>query len=146
MRYLADTNILLRGVQKSHQLHGIVSRAVRQLLDESEELCVTSQNLIEFWAVATRPLASNGLELTVAEAAREVEALKVAFTLLPDAPNAFCEWESVVLKHQVKGKQAHDARLVAAMMAHNITHLLTPNVDDFKRYSEIMVIKPEDIV
>ena len=34
---------------------------MESLLDQEHELSVTAQNLIEFWAVATRPLASNGL-------------------------------------------------------------------------------------
>ncbi|MDP5018828.1 MAG: hypothetical protein NWQ43_16260 [Dolichospermum sp.] len=40
----------------------------------------------------------------------------------------------------------HDARLAAAMVAHNITHLLTFNVDDFKRFSEIVVVDPRSVV
>ena len=43
------------------------------------------------------------------------------------------------------GKQAHDARLVAAMIAHRLTHLLTFNTDDFKRFSEITVVAPRSI-
>ena len=45
-------------------------------------------------------------------------------------------------KHSVKGVQSHDARIVAAMNIYSITHLLTFNVDDFKRYKEIEVIRP----
>jgi hypothetical protein len=51
-----------------------------------------------------------------------------------------------VIKYQVMGKQVHDARLAAAMVAHNITHLLTFNVDDFKRFSDIVVVDPRSIV
>ncbi|MEA5618184.1 hypothetical protein VB711_10105 [Cronbergia sp. UHCC 0137] len=63
-----------------------------------------------------------------------------------DTPQIFTEWESLVIKHQVMGKQVHDARLAAAMVAHNITHLLTFNVDDFKRFSVIVVVDPRSIV
>jgi predicted nucleic acid-binding protein len=45
----------------------------------------------------------------------------------------------------VVGKQAHDARLVAVTLVHGITHLLTFNTDDFKRYDEITVVNPKDI-
>ncbi len=38
------------------------------------------------------------------------------------------------------GKQAHDTRLVAAMIAHEMTHILTFNTDDFKRFSEITAV------
>jgi predicted nucleic acid-binding protein len=45
----------------------------------------------------------------------------------------------------VSGRQVHDARLVAAMKVHNVTHLLTFNTDDFKRFSEIMVVNPLNV-
>jgi predicted nucleic acid-binding protein len=44
------------------------------------------------------------------------------------------------------GKQVHDTRLVAAMLTHNITHLLTFNVDDFKRFADIVVVDPRSVV
>jgi len=44
----------------------------------------------------------------------------------------------------VEGVQVHDARLVAAMMAHEIPQILTFNYKDFKRYREISVILPQE--
>jgi len=38
------------------------------------------------------------------------------------------------------GVQVHDAKLVASMTVYSVTHLLTFNVDDFKRYSGITAI------
>jgi len=40
----------------------------------------------------------------------------------------------------VVGKAAHDARLVAAMNRHALSHLLTFNVSDFKRYPAIQIL------
>lgn len=57
MSYLVDTNVLLRSVQPTHPAHDTAVSAVQILLGRSETLCLTSQNLIEFWAVATRPVA-----------------------------------------------------------------------------------------
>ena len=42
------------------------------------------------------------------------------------------------------GKPTHDARLVALMLEHGVTHLLTFNSGDFNRYQEIGVIDPAD--
>jgi predicted nucleic acid-binding protein len=44
----------------------------------------------------------------------------------------------------VQGKQAHDARLVAAMKRHSINQILTFNTADFARYAEITAISPLD--
>jgi len=145
MSYLVDTNVLLRYAQKSHTMRSDARRALVTLRKQAEELCIIPQNIIKFWAVATRPLANNGLGLTVDEAARETKKLKRIFKLLPDAPAIFAEWEQLVIRHQVTGKPTHDARLVAAMMAHQITHILTFNTDDFKRFSGITAVHPTSV-
>ncbi|MDQ3652607.1 MAG: hypothetical protein M3458_20490 [Acidobacteriota bacterium] len=74
MSYLVDTNVLLRYAQKSHTMRPDARRALLTLRKQAEELCIIPQNIIEFWAVATRPLANNGLGLTVDEAARETKS------------------------------------------------------------------------
>ena len=132
MKYLVDTNILLRLVQKNSPMHLDTQRAILTLKKQGNFLCIIPQNIIEFWAVATRPLDKNGLGLSITQAEEESEKLKKIFILELDTPQIFTKWESLVIKHQVMGKQVHDARLAAAMVVHNITHLLTFNVDDFK--------------
>ncbi len=146
MKYLVDTNILLRLVQKNSSMHLDTQRAILTLKKQGDFLCIIPQNIIEFWAVATRPLDKNGLGLSITQAEEESEKLKKIFILELDTPQIFTEWESLVIKYQVMGKQVHDARLAAAMVAHNITHLLTFNVDDFKRFSDIVVVDLRSLV
>ena len=124
---------------------GDVARCVAVLATRGDELRVIAQNLIEFWAVATRPIADNGLGITVAQAAQELTKLKTLFGILPDTADILPQWEQLGVKHQVLGKQVHDARLVAAMNVHNITHLLTFNTNDFKRYEGITVVNPSSV-
>ncbi len=145
MSYLVDTNVLLRSVQVTHSMHKSSVQAVRILLNQGKRLCIIPQNLIEFWVVATRPLEVNGLGLSVADALNELEQLKNYFVLLPDTASIFTVWESLIAKYKVIGKPSHDARLVAAMIAHNLTHLLTFNTSDFKRFSEITALDPDSI-
>jgi len=101
------------------------------------------QNIIEFWAVATRPAISNGLGLTIAETKIEIAKFKRLFTFYDDETGIFTEWENLVTNYPTSGKNVHDARLVAAMITHKITHLLTFNTKDFKRYSGITVVDPQ---
>lgn len=145
MSYLVDTNVLLRLVHKSHPMHSIAYKALAILQEQGEELCIIPQNLIEFWAVATRPTNVNGLGLTVSEASQEVSLLKDIFFFIEDTPAIFTTWESLVLRYQVMGKQTHDTRLVAAMIVHQMSDLLTFNINDFKRFSEIQVVEPLSI-
>jgi predicted nucleic acid-binding protein len=44
------------------------------------------------------------------------------------------------------GKQVHDTRLVAAMIVHRVTHLLTLDAGDFLRFPEITVVHPQALV
>ena len=145
MSYLVDTNLLVRLAQPKNPHRREAVRALRTLRRQPESLGIVPQNLVEFWAVATRPASSNGLGLTIDETSKLIGKLKVLFTLLPESAEIFAEWERIVLQHQVFGKQAHDARLVAAMLVHNVTHLLTFNTDDFKRYEGITVVNPSSV-
>jgi len=145
MTYLVDTNVLLRIIQVNHSMHADAIRAAATLADQGHELFVIGQNLIEFWAVATRPESSNGLALSIADTAAHLTTFQQTFTILPDTPEIFLEWQRLVEAHSVSGRQVHDARLVAAMLAHEVTHLLTFNDADFKRYTEITTVNPHDI-
>lgn len=62
--YLADTNILLRLTRRGDPDYELVRRAVRTLKAQGATFCYTSQNLVEFWNVATRPKERNGFGLS----------------------------------------------------------------------------------
>jgi predicted nucleic acid-binding protein len=126
-------------------MHEDAGRATESLIDQGHQLSVIAQNLIEFWAVATRPLANNGLALSITDTAGHIEEFQQTFTLLPDTRDIFFEWQRLVELHEVSGRQVHDARLIAAMLVHDVTHLLTFNGADFKRYSEINLVNPQNI-
>lgn len=148
MSYLVDTNVLLRTAQENHSMHKSSVQAVRILFEQGKRLCIVPQNLIEFWVVATRPIEVNGLGLSVTDAFNELEQLKNCFVLLSDTASIFPVWESLIAKYKVTGKPSHDThdtRLVAAMIAHNLTHLLTFNTSDFRRFSEITALDPHNI-
>ncbi|WP_250122222.1 hypothetical protein [Chroococcidiopsis sp. CCMEE 29] len=62
-----------------------------------------------------------------------------------DTSAIYPEWERLVMAYGVVGVNVHDARLVAAMLVYQVTHILTFNTRDFARYSEITAIAPIDI-
>ena len=63
MPVLADTNILVRAVERRHPLLRNARLAVLALVRNGEELRVTPQNIAEFWSVWTRPADKNGFGL-----------------------------------------------------------------------------------
>ncbi len=142
MIVLADTNILARSAQVMHPQYQLAVDAVALLRSQGHSVCVVPQNLYEFWAVSTRPVANNGLGKSVAEASSELAKVKGLFTVLDDTPAILPAWEQLVAAHAVIGKNAHDARLVAAMLVHGVTHLLTFNGADFTRFTGVTVLEP----
>ena len=120
MTFLVDTNVLLRMIQQRDSMYADARRATATLIRQNHQLSIIAQNLIEFWAVATRPASSNGLALSVIDTAAHIKTFKQTFTLLPDTPDIFPAWERLVELHSV---------------VHQVTHILTFNTDDFKRYA-----------
>jgi predicted nucleic acid-binding protein len=144
--FAVDTNVLLRSIDDGHVAQPIAQDGLFALRDRGEILSIFPQNLIELWAVATRPLANNGLGWSIDRAEQELAALKNLFIVLADTDAILAEWERLVIQHQVIGKQAHDAHLVASMLVHHVTHLLTFNDSDFKRFTGITVVNPNSLL
>lgn len=144
--YLLDTNILLRSSDLNSPWQGLADASVAQLLAEDHQLWVTSQNIIEFWVVATRPVDVNGLGWSVEQTRAEIEQILSQFPQLEETPQIFPYWLNLVTTYQIKGKRVHDARLVAVMKAHAITYLLTFNPDDFRHIDNITIVHPRSIL
>lgn len=145
MSTLVDTNVLLRRTQPDHESHSLAVESVALLLESGDPVYFTPQNISEFWNVATRPQAQNGLGFSVALAANEVAKIEQALILLPDSPAAYAEWKRLVLTHGVVGVKVHDARLVATMNVHGIRRILTFDTGDFKRY-DIETLHPSSVL
>jgi predicted nucleic acid-binding protein len=146
MTLLLDTNILLRLGDKTHAMHRDALNSIELLDRQGVECVIVPQVLYEYWVVATRPLDRNGLEMSVTTVEAALTKWCSVFRLLRDERGVFSRWRDLVTTHAVQGKLAHDARLVAAMQRHGVKHLLTFNVGDFERFSEILVYAPGDIV
>lgn len=145
MPTLVDTNLLLRSAEPAHPMCAPALNALAVLRGRGERLCIVSQNLVEFWSVATRPTARNGLGMTAAQAEVELFRLEMLYIHLPDTPAIYAEWRKLVVVHAVTGVNVHDARLVAAMWVHGLSDLLTFDRDHFNRYPGITVIDPNSV-
>lgn len=144
--FLADTNILLRLLEPNDPEYVLVRGAVDALFARGDRLCFAPQNLIEFWNVCTRPVARNGFGLTAAQTDERARLIESRFKLVADNEHVHTEWRRLVVEHLVAGAQVHDARLVAAMLVHGITLLLTLNDRDSSRYAGIKALNPREIL
>ena len=142
--YLVDTNILLRLVQPDSPDHETIRTCTDLLWEQGANLFYTSQNLAEFWNVCTRPTARNGFGFSIPEANERASLIESKLDFAPDSEATHREWRRIVVDRAVLGVQVHDARLVAAMHIHRIERLLTLNLQDFRRYTDIIVVSPHD--
>ena len=139
MRILVDTSLIVRCSDPKDKDHSVAVAALDHLQQQGHELRLVPQNIYEYWVVATRPVENNGLGFSPTTLQTNVQAFIALFPLLRDERTIFQHWQQLVTTHEVRGKPAHDTRLVAAMKRHSITHLLTFNAADFKRYAEITI-------
>jgi predicted nucleic acid-binding protein len=77
------------------------------------------------------------------EAMQAVEAFQRMFNILEDGPAVWAQFRRLTRTISFGGKQVHDANLVASMLAHGQTRLLTFNSKHFRRFEpEIEIIEP----
>ena len=141
-----DTNILLRLVQPDSPEYGTIRQCTDRLWERGADLFFTSQNLAEFWNVCTRPADRNGFGFSVAETDERAYLIESKFSFAADSEATHHEWRKIVVAAGVSGIQVHDARMVAAMRVHGISNLLTLNAKDFRRFSGITVLSPDDVL
>lgn len=142
---LVDTNVLLRAIQQDNPLCPVARKALKSLHRNERRLCLTSQNVREFWNVCTRPTDKNGLGMSASGADRHVQFIERHLNILPDSAHIYSTWRQLVVANSVLGIKVHDTWLVASMMTHCLSQILTFNADDFARYGGIDSIDPRSI-
>lgn len=108
-------------------------------------LYFTLQNAAEFWNVSTRPRDLNGHGLTPTETGLIWREVEQEMTLLPDSALVYQSWRDLLTRYEVRGLQVHDAKLAAAMLAHGVPSILTPNTADFARYPGVQAVHPLEV-
>ena len=145
MDILLDANILLRVSDASSPDHTRCAQALLRARSSGHKLFWCAQTMIEYWVVATRPVAVNGLGLTPADVELNLQGFDLLFTFLPEPPHIGARWRALVNHYNVQGRTSHDTRLVAFLLEQGLIHLLTLNTSDFARYTGIVCLLPENV-
>jgi predicted nucleic acid-binding protein len=132
-----DTNVLVAIAVDLHPSHAAATAYVERLTVEGAAPCISAQICREFLVVLTRGPVE-GRVFTVAEGLSVVDKARQSWTVLPEDFDALLE---LVRTHEVKGKQVHDANIVATMLANGVRRLATLNVDDFRRFEDEIAIE-----
>jgi predicted nucleic acid-binding protein len=141
-----DTNILLRLAEPDHLLHGATAKAVAQLRLAQWQPVLLPQVAYEFWAVATRSTAANGLGMPAEVVLPILNNFTSQIPVLRDDRGVYEQWRRLVAQYAITGVNSHDLRIVAAMVRHRTRALLTSNDREFKRYTEIDVMTPDSVL
>ena len=144
---LVDTNILLRLAQPGDPHRQPACDAIDLLrARDGESFAIAPQSLYEMYVVCSRPIDVNGLGMTYQQARAEIARARSLFQLLPETAPVYATWERLIGHYTIHGKRAHDARLVAMMIEHNVPRILTFNDGDFRQFSEITTLTPFDVI
>jgi predicted nucleic acid-binding protein len=147
MPYVLDTGVLLRLFDRNDPSHVTIRQAVIRLKIRGERLVTTAQNIAEFWNVSTRPpTARGGYGLPVERVETRVAFIERFCGLLFNDASSYAQWKLLVTNHRIIGVSVHDARIAAMMVRHGLSHLVTLNVDDFRRFSGIVPMTPEEVL
>jgi len=134
-----DTNVLLYASRPKAPEHARAQAVLSRMRQDGAPLWLSRQVFREYLAVATRPQPS-GPALAMAAAIVDVHGLQAAFNIAEDGPAVFGRLLQLLATHAGGGKQVHDANLVATMLEHRITRLLTFNDADFRRFNRLIEV------
>jgi predicted nucleic acid-binding protein len=137
---LVDTNVLLTATTPARALHREALTVLNEWPDRGVPLWVSGQILREYLVVATRPLDVNGLGLEVEAALANVAQFRGRVRLVDERVVVFEHLNRLVREIGCRGKQIHDANLVATALAHGAKRILTINVHDFRRFAAYVEI------
>lgn len=138
-RVFLDTNVLVYAQLTLAPLHSAAVSRLQSLDSGGTELWVSRQILREYLAVMTRPGLLTG-SIPIASLAADVRYFLSRFHIAEEGPAVTENLLALMATVPIAGKQVHDANIVATMQAYEITQLLTHNVSDFERFSDLIAV------
>jgi predicted nucleic acid-binding protein len=135
----ADTNVWVNAVVATSPRHAQAVAALGRMA--AGTLWTSRQVVREFLAVMSRPrtfFAGNAPMSDIVDRAHTIESrCRVA----EEGPDVAHQLNALLAEGDTRGKQIHDANIVATMLAHGIRTLLTDNVADFARWGHLIDVR-----
>jgi predicted nucleic acid-binding protein len=141
-RLFLDTNVLLAATVPARKGHEAAQRVFLQAPRNGVTLLGSGQVLREYLAVATRPLAANGLGLDPHVAAANADVLASRLEILPEDASVAFELRRLVRVWGLRGRSVFDANLVAMMRVHAVADILTDDPRDLYRFESEVTVHP----
>ncbi len=140
-RCMVDTNILVYATIAEAPKCEEARRWMERLQDKGVQLCATPQIFREYLVVLTRGSVFER-RFTTDEALAALDGIRPAFRALSPTSETFEECSSLMRRYAVRGKQIHDANIVAVMRTYGLKGLATYNQDDFRRFDDVFLLDP----
>ena len=141
-----DTNVLVYARFREAPHHAAARFHLDTAINGPQRASISWQVIREYLAVVTR-IQVWLTPLSMTDALRDARFFSSFFRVLESGPEAMSKLELLAGNISFAGRQVHDANIVATMIAHAETRLLTFNLRDFHRYGEhIVLIDPNQDV
>jgi predicted nucleic acid-binding protein len=137
-KFFLDTNSLIYLKFSSLSFHQSTKSIFLSLTERNNKFYISNQILREYISSCTREKLHKSYE----ELIFDCEEFIQVFEVLEDTKQVSISLLELCKKYQVNGKQVHDANITASMIANSIPYILTANVADFKRFSDLIKIIP----
>jgi predicted nucleic acid-binding protein len=136
-----DTNVLIYANLARSPLHRVAQERLRALDEQGIDLWISRQVLREYFAAMTRRGDLTG-DIPIASLVEDVWYFPSRFHVGEDGPGVAERLLILLEQVNVSGKQVHDANITATMQVYGIRHLLTQNISDFTRFSQLIQVLP----
>ncbi|MFH1738542.1 MAG: PIN domain-containing protein [bacterium] len=136
-----DTNVLVYASIEESPFHESALRSIQHYYEAGVEMWVSYQVLREYLAVLTRPDALR-IPQPISATVTDIQHFRKRFRMAGESAQILENLLALIQEVPVKGKQIHDANIVATMMTHRIRRLLTHNTSDFDRFSRFITLLP----
>jgi len=135
-----DTNILLIATDESRPHHRLARRIITAHNRSGIHLGISGQIIREYLVVATRSQEANGLGLDSADALNNTEAFRQRLVFFDETEAVSIKLRLLTKNYRLIGKRIHDANVVATMLTHSLSKLITENQGDFSVFSEVETV------
>jgi predicted nucleic acid-binding protein len=142
-----DTNILVYASLEDFEPIKYINsiEILRQLVESQHPVFISTQIIREFLSVSTNKKFLKN-PLPIKEANQKVKEFRENFEILNIEIETIERLMKIAEKHQISGKNIHDATITATMLENGIKNILTYNKKDFEIYKEITVHSPEELL
>lgn len=141
-----DTNILLSASDRDRPDFSTCRNIFSNAIEGGYHLYISPQIIREYLVVATRPVDVNGLGLSLKDALHNIDQFRRRTVIAGETEEVLEQLLNLVASYSVSGKRIHDANIIAFMTEHNISCLITLNIDDFKGFSGMETCTPQDFL